>query len=93
MLLDRVRTLFGTRRLELYRALTLYDTRRTRTLGGRAFLDALVSAGLKLSTGQVLAITRTLCSAATQPGRGVPSPQDVSVDYTGFLDALFPDAV
>ena len=89
-LLERLRAAFGTRRLELYRALTLYDTRRTRTLGARAFLDALVSAGLRLSTAQTASLTRTLCQAAGAGGRTVPHPQDVNVDYNTFLDQIFP---
>ena len=89
-LLERLRAAFGTRRLELYRALTLYDTRRTRTLGARAFLDALVSAGLRLSTAQTASLTRTLCQAASVGGRTIPHPQDVNVDYNTVLEQIFP---
>jgi len=91
-LLNRLRSTFGTRRLELFRALTLYDTRRNRVLGVRPFLDALVSAGLKLSTVQLGSITRSLCQAASHNAKFTPHPSDVSVDYNSFLDTLFPTA-
>ena len=89
-LLERLRAAFGSRRLELYRSLTLYDTRRQRTLGVRTFLDALVSAGLRLSASQCASLTRTLCQAAGAGGRVVPHPQDVVVQYEAFLDSVFP---
>jgi hypothetical protein len=116
-LLARVRSIFGTRRLDLYRSLTLYDTcvmrgsgralispltpaplltpsrlrrRRTRALGVRAFLDALVSAGLKLTSGQVAELSKAFCSAAAAPGAPVPQPMDVAVDYNEFLESAFP---
>ena len=89
-LLERVRHTFGTRRLDLYRALMLYDTRRTGTLAVRAFLDALVSAGLKLTMGAVAELTRTLTEAAAAPGaRAAPNAADVSVDFNAFLETAF----
>lgn len=89
-LLERVRATFGTRRLDLYRALTLYDTRRTGTLAVRAFLDALVSAGLKLTMGGVQELTRTLTAAAAAPGaRAAPNALDVAVNYNAFLEGAF----
>ena len=89
-LLERVRATFGTRRLDLYRSLMLYDTRRCGTLSVRAFLDALVSAGLKLTMGAVQELTRTLAVAAAAPGaRATPNAADVSVNYNAFLEAAF----
>ncbi len=70
---------------------TPLSRRRTRALGVRAFLDALVSAGLKLTSGQVAELSRALCAAAGAPGGLVPQPMDVAVDYNAFLDSAFPE--
>ncbi len=69
---------------------TLTHSRRTRALGVRAFLDALVSAGLKLTSGQVAELSKSFCIAAGAPGGPIPQPMDVAVDYNYFLESAFP---
>ena len=66
------------------------NSRRTRALGVRAFLDALVSAGLKLTSGQVAELSKSFCMAAGAPGGPIPQPMDVAVDYNDFLESAFP---
>jgi hypothetical protein len=89
--LARMRSVFGTRRLELYRSLALYDTGRRRVLDVPAFLSALQSAGLKMSAGQSAELQRMLLSRAAEggPASALPYPHDVTVDYASFLDDLY----
>lgn len=88
-LLQRMRTVFGPKRLDVFRALALYDTARRHVLSVPSFLAALVSAGLKLTSSQVLGLSAALCQAAAAGTGRVPVPQDVFVDYESFLEDLF----
>jgi hypothetical protein len=88
-LLDRMRSAFGPKRLDVYRALALYDTMRKRTLNVPSFLSALVSAGLKLTSSQVTGVSASLCEVAAGETGRLPVPQDVHVDYEAFLEDLF----
>lgn len=93
-LLQRIQTMFGTRRLELFRSFSLYDTRGAKRLNVRAFLDALVSSGLKLSLTQKAELTKILCHAAAQTltapqSHNIPEPVDVYIEYNPFLEQIF----
>lgn len=89
--LHRMRSTFGTRRLELYRSLALYDTGRKHLLDVPAFISALQSAGMKMSNVQSGEFQRMLLvrAAAGGPDRALPYPHDVYINYNSFLDDLY----
>jgi hypothetical protein len=62
--LKRMRGTFGTRRLELYKALALFDTARRNVLTSGAFVEAVISAGLKLTTVQKAELIKEICRLA-----------------------------
>jgi hypothetical protein len=88
-ILDRMREVFGTRRLELFRALSLYDTGRKHVLNVQSFVSAIVSAGLKLSSVQTNELVREICRMAGGSTGLVPPAADVYVDYNNFIDTLY----
>jgi len=87
--LQRMRDVFGTKRLELFRALSLYDTTRKHVLSVHSFVAAVVSAGLRLSTTQAADLTREICRMAGGNTGLIPPATDVFVDYNAFLDTLY----
>lgn len=87
--LQRMRDVFGTKRLELFRALSLYDTARKHVLSVHSFVAAIVSAGLRLSTTQAAELTKEICRMAGGNTGLIPPSTDVFVDYNAFLDTLY----
>ncbi len=87
--LERMRDVFGTRRTELFRALSLYDTGRKHALTAQSFVAAIVSAGLRLSTTQSAELIHEICKLAGGNTGLVPPATDVWIDYNTFLDTLY----
>jgi len=87
--LRRMREAFGTRRIELLRALALFDTGRRQALTAGAFVEAVVSAGLRLTVVQKAELVREVCRLAGGSTGLVPPPNDVHIAYGEFVDALW----
>lgn len=89
--LKRMRGTFGTRRLELYKALALFDTARRNVLTSGAFVEAIISAGLKLTTVQKAELIKEICRLAAGNNGLLPPPHDVYIDYGAFIESLYSD--
>lgn len=88
-ILQRMRDVFGTKRIDLFRALSLYDTGRKHVLNVQAFVAAIISGGMKMSVIQQSEFTKELCRLAGGATGLVPPSTDVFVDYNSFLDTLY----
>ena len=87
--LRRMREAFGARRIELLRSLALFDTSRKQTLTAGAFVEAVVGAGLRLTTVQKAELIREICVLAGGRTGLVPPANDVKIAYGEFIDALW----
>jgi hypothetical protein len=87
--LRRMRSTFGQRRLELFKALSLFDTQHKRSLTAESFVNAVVSAGLRLTVVQKAELVKEVCRLAGGSTGLVPPPNDVHLDYGKFIDTLF----